>query len=330
MIKIGEFPGVDVKLAREIANENKALLARQLDPITERKKLSNKLTFKQFAEQIYLPDAKIRKKSWLDDQRKLSSDMYQTFGDRQLAEITRSDISQYISMILSRTSKSTANRHRALLSSFFNMAIAHDLLEKNNVEHIKKFEESTNHGRGLTAEELQKMIKALDSANNPVSALAVKLLLATGTRKSECLQLEWKNINIKEGSAKLEMETTKGKRARNVILNPSAIAVLKELETYRQPNNPYVFPTRNGGHLTTIRKTFETCKKQAGIENLRLHDCRHTFCTILATSGVSLYQIQHLIGHRSPAMTQRYSHITDTALKEASKIVSDRLGMAAA
>ena len=327
-LKIGEHPAVSVELARRIANENKALLAQGVDPAQHRIEQAEKLTFRQFAEQVYLPEAQQRKRSWRDDQRKLSSDMYPYFGKKPLTEISRSDISNYIIMILDRTSKSTANRHRALLSSIFNLAIAHELLEKNNVAHIKKYEESTEHGRSLATDELMRLLYALDNAPHQVSALAVKLLLATGMRKSECLKLKWENIDFTEKFANLEMEITKGKRARNVPLNPSAIEILQQLKRHRKAHNPYIFPGYKDTHLTTVRKTFESCKKTAGIENFRLHDCRHTFCSILASSGVSLYMIQNLVGHRSPIMTQRYSHLNTTALQETSKIVSDRLGLA--
>ncbi len=329
-IRIGEFPAVTVELAREITNANKALLAQGLDPAQERVKQSEKLTFKQFAEQIYLPDAMTRKRSWIDDKSKLEKDMYKAFGNQLLADISKGTISKYINGICNRTSQSTANRHRALLSSMMNMAIGHDLLDKNNVTHIPKFAESTEHGRSLLPEELKQLLTVLSAASKPVSALAIKLLLATGMRRSECLQLEWRSIDFNGCFAKLEMETTKCKRARNVILNPSAIAILKELERYKVPGNPYIFPGENGSHLTTVRKTFESSKKAAGIENFRLHDCRHTFCSILATSGASLYMIQKLVGHRSTAMTQRYSHLNEDVMQETSKIVSDQLGLALA
>ena len=147
-------------------------------------------------------------------------------------------------------------------------------------------------------------------------------------RKSECLQLEWRNIDYAKCEAKLERETTKGNRARNVPLNPYAITLLKELERMKKPDNPYVFPRKNGKHLTTVRKTFEICKMVAGIEDFRLHDCRHNFCSRLVDAGVSLYTVQKLVGHQSSAMTQRYSHLNADTLQEASQIASKQLVLA--
>jgi len=328
-LKIGEYPAVNVELARKIANENKALLAQGLDPVRERKKEQKKLTFRQFAEQIYLPDIMPHKKSWVDDKRKLERDMYQTFGEKLLTDITKGDFAQYINSIRNRTSNSTANRHRALLSSIINMAIDHEMLTKNHVQHIKKFPESTEHGRCLTDEELARMLMTLSTANNKMSALAILLLFATGMRKSECLQLEWRNIDYDRCMAKLEMETTKGSRVHHVTLNSAAINALKELNKLRQADSPYVFPGVRGKHLTTVRKTFESCKKVAGIENFRLHDCRHNFCTMLRDLGVSPSTIQKLIGHRSATMTQRYIHHDTDSLQAASQIFAKKLELAA-
>ena len=329
-LKIGEYPAVRVELAREITNKNKVLLAKGEDPAQQRKEQAERLTFQEFAEQTYLPDAISRKKSWKDDKRKLEKDMYKTFGKKLLTDITKGDVTQYINSIRIRTSNSTANRHRALLSSIMNMAVDHEMLGKNNVQHIKKLPESSEHGRKLTDEELTKLLNVLATASNQIAASAVKLLLATGMRKSECLQLEWRNIDYAGCKAKLEMETTKGNRVHHPPLNPFAITTLKELEKLRESDNPYVFPGKNGKHLTTVRNTFESCKKTAGIENFRLHDCRHNLCSRLVTAGVSLYTVQKIVGHRSPAMTQRYSHLSADTLQSASQIASDQLVLAAA
>lgn len=328
-LKIGEFPAVNVELARKIANANKALLAEGLDPAQQRKQQVEKLTFRQFAEQIYLPEIEARKKSWQDDKGKLEKDMYPLFGNKPLVDITKGDVTQYITSIRNRTSNSTANRHRALLSSMMNMAIDHEILTRNNVQHIKKLPEYSEHGRKLTDEELAGLMDALATASNQVAALAIKLLLATGMRKSECLQLEWSNIDYVGCVAKLEEGKTKGNRAHHPPLNDFAITTLRELEKLRQANNPYVFPGKNGKSLTTVRTTFEHCKKLAGIENFRLHDCRHNFITRLSDAGTPSHIVQRLVGHQSLAMTQRYTHHNPDILREASQIASNQLVSAA-
>ena len=329
-IKIGEFPAVNVELARKIADANKALLAQGLDPAQERTKQFERLTFQQFAEQIYLPDAITRKKSSSEDKRKLERDMYKVFGNKLLVDISKGDISRYLNGICNRASGPTANRHRALLSTMMNMAINHDLIEKNNVTHFKKFAETTEHGRSLTQEELGKLLAALATAKNQVSALAIKMLLASGLRKTETLSILRSNINFTECLVRLEAETTKGNRTRYVALNPFAMDILRELEKYKRAGNPYLFPGEGMNRLTEVRKTFESSKRKAAIENFWLHCCRHNFITTLADKGVSPSTIQKLVGHRSLTMTERYIHHSSDTLQATSKIMSDHLNLAVA
>jgi integrase len=323
-INLGEFPAVSVELAREIANANKALAAQGINPTVERQKRLNKLTFKEFSEQMYIPLAKTTKRSWRDDLSKLEKDMYPSFGTKPLEELTKSDVIKYIAKIQKRTSNSTANRHRALLSYMLNVAIDHELLEKNVVESVSKYGERTKFGRSLTADEQEKLLIVLGEEVNQKAALAIKLLLMTGMRKMECLQIKWRNINFDEKHVTLEMATTKGKRERNVVLNSSAMAIIEKLKNHRETGNPYIFPGSNKGmNLTTVKRTFERCKKAAGITNFRLHDCRHNFCSLLVAENVSQPVIQELLGHRSPAMTQRYIHLQPKTLHESAQLVSN-------
>lgn len=325
---LGEFPAVKVELARELANNNKALIAQGFSPVQEREKKLNKPTFQQFAEQIYLPLIMDTKKSWQDDKNKLVADLYPAFGNKAIEAITKSEVVSYLAKIQKRASNSTANRHRALLSNMMNVAIDHEFLEKNVIERIPKLSEPSKFGRALQPEEMERLMKVLDETPHQKSALAIKLLLLTGMRKSECLQIQWSNVDFEQKYVTLEEDTTKGKRARNVVLTPAAMAVIEQLRQFQEKGNPYVFPgSKKGDRLTTLRKVFEGCKKMAGIEDFRLHDCRHNYCSILAANNVSQPVMQELMGHRSPAMTQRYIHLQSSTLHDSAKLVSETLGM---
>jgi integrase len=211
-----------------------------------------------------------------------------------------------------------------------NVAIENELLEKNPVEKIKRLPEPTKCGRRLTPDELKRLFKALDVAINQQAGLAIKLLLLTGMRKGECLKIQWKDVDFKQGLIKLVSSTTKANKGRDVVLNPSAIEILRALEERRVAGNPYVFPGRKEGEsLTCVRNTFRQCKEIAGIEDFRLHDTRHTFCSILVAENVSPAVIQELLGHQSLAMTQRYIHLQPENLREASKRVSEQMRSAA-
>lgn len=93
-----------------------------------------------------------------------------------------------------------------------------------------------------------------------------------------------------------------------------------------------MFPSRQGtrkGHLFDLRKAFERACQEAGIDNFRIHDIRHTFASMAVMSGASLYDVQKLLGHQDIAMTQRYAHLSDEGLKKATAGVANLLDRAA-
>ncbi|WP_279387966.1 tyrosine-type recombinase/integrase [Thiobaca trueperi] len=107
---------------------------------------------------------------------------------------------------------------------------------------------------------------------------------------------------------------TKSSKSRHVVLNPAALALLREQP--RLEGNPYVFPGRVAGQaLNNPIKGFQRILTAAGIENLRIHDLRHSFASLAVNAGATLYQVQHLLGHASPQTTQRYAHLSDEALR---------------
>ena len=226
VIRIGEFPATSLQEARQRANEFKNLVSQGIDPLLERDKVTDVMTFQEFGENEYLPHAQSHKKSWRDDQYKLQSDMFPTFGKLQLSAITGRDIEQYCSRIKARNSPSTANRHLSLLSRMFNLAIQWQFLEKNPCVGVKKFKESGNRERYLSTEEIRAFLKALDNNENRVSANAIRFLLFTGLRMGEAMQLEWKHVDLKKGTAFLPQDTTKSGKSRTVVLNALAVQAL--------------------------------------------------------------------------------------------------------
>jgi len=122
-----------------------------------------------------------------------------------------------------------------------------------------------------------------------------------------------------------------------VHLNAKAKEVIEDLlarkdQEERTRNSQYVFPSRQGtkkGYIYDLRVPFEKACKAAGIENLHIHDLRHTFASMAVSSGADLYAVQRLLGHSDISMTQRYAHLAADDLKRATQGVSDMFDMAA-
>lgn len=325
-LRLGEFPAISELEARTMVLEYKNKLARGIDPREDIQRQQEMPTLKEFCEREFFPHISARKKSYREDVQKLEKSILPELGNRPLTSITGGDVLRFIQRVKQRTSGATANRYLALLSGLFSFAIKIEILTKNPAKGIERYQESSGRERYLSDDEIARFITALKGSHSQLAALALMLLLATGMRKSESLTLPWDCVDLKRGYVKLEMQVTKGNRARLVVLNETAIRILEGLKSYRVTGNPYVFPGQKlGEHLVDLRKVFLTATRKAGIENCRIHDLRHTFCAKLASSGVSLLIIARLAGHRTLRTTERYSHLNDQCLRDATAIMGDQL-----
>jgi integrase len=287
-----------------------------------KEKAKQEKTFREFAMEDYMPFAKTEKKTWKQDLSRLNGRLFDVFGTYSISSITTKDVQMFIGKLKGEMSASSVNRFLSLLARMFNLAIQWGILQVNPCKGIGKAKELKRE-RFLTKEEIKRLLTALDNSENQIAANAIKLLLFTGTRKNEILTLEWKHVNLKEKSFYLPM--TKNGEPRTVVLNDIAVDVLVKMEGYKVAGNPYVFPSRKGsvsGHIIDPKKVFAKVLKEAKIEGFRLHDLRHTYASILVNNGVSLYKVKELLGHQDISITQRYSHLQDEALREASGSVA--------
>jgi integrase len=148
---------------------------------------------------------------------------------------------------------------------------------------------------------------------------AMLLALVTGMRKSEIFKLAWDDVDERRGF--ITIRDPKGVIDQTIPLSDAARELLKQRS--RVKGSPYVFPGRKGGHRVEAGKHFRAIREAAGLpKDFRpMHGLRHTFASNLASSGeVDLYTIQRLLTHKSPLMTQRYSHLRDSTLREASNL----------
>jgi len=327
--RLGEFPAFTVLEARQIVNENKRMIALGIDPMEGREKQSEEFTFKEFFETEYMPNyARKVKKSWRHDQWMYDSDVKKALGDLLLSEISKHTITKFFYSIKDRNSGARANRFLSLISKVMSTAIEWEFLEgENPCRRIKKFKESTGRTRYLTHDEIKRLKEALDESSQKISALAIWFLLTTGCRLGEAMSLTWDNVDMDGKIANLPKEMTKNGSARLILLNAQALETLEKLKAYKMKGNPHVFPgTGPTGHLVTPRRAFDTVKERATLEDLHLHDLRHSFASLAISNGnTSLYTVSKLLGHQNQTMTMRYSHLAQKSLTEATDSVASEL-----
>lgn len=317
-MRLGTYPGTTIADARQRVQENKAKLDVNIDPQDTTDRIKGMPTFREHAS-AYLKFVQGYKRSADADESKLRIYLNDYFGDRRLCDITTRDIQTYHMMISRKLSKSSSNRHLALLSMMFNISIQWNILERSPTKGVKKFKEDNQTQRFLSEEEIGRLYQAMEAEDNKVAVNALKLLLLTGCRREEILKLKWDDVSLESSTIFLPDSKT---GSRYVQLNAAAVELLNGIDRVSK----FVFPGHHDGEnkpLNNPRKCFTRLLLSAKIAgNVRLHDLRHTHASILVNQGASLFVVQKALGHSNPITSQRYSHLSDKTLRDASETVS--------
>ena len=220
-----------------------------------------------------------------------------------------------------------ANRAVEMLFRIYRAAEERELIpEGSNPCRQVAMNRQRRHERFLTDEEFRRLGRVLDEAERSEgamarAAMAVRLLLLTGCRKNEILSLRWDHVDLEAREMRLGDSKT---GSRTVQLSPAAAAVLARVP--RINGNPHVIPgTRRGSRMSGLQRPWDRIRKSAGLEDMRLHDCRHSFASRALALGESLPMIGRLLGHSQVQTTARYAHLARDSVHEAARRVSDRI-----
>ena len=316
-LRVGRFGEVTLAQARKSVQQVRGSAALGADPAAERDQARQVPTFGEFAVR-YMAHAKSHKRSWKDDDGWLRNWLVPALGRRALDAVTTRDISRLHSRVKDERSVVAANRVLSLVKHLFNLAIQWGEAKQNPAKGIRLFREVAR-ARFLDPGEVRRLVAALDQEPNRTIASFFHTLLLTGARRSEAMQATWAEIDFDRRLWTVPASRSKSGRARHI---PLSDAVVKVLLTLPGPDQgPHVFPGRHHGKsLNNPAKNWAAACKRAGLEGVRIHDLRHSFASILAANGRSLVEIQHLLGHQSPMMTNRYAHLSNGALLDAANV----------
>ena len=179
--------------------------------------------------------------------------------------------------------------------------------------------------RFLDKSEIERLVEVLVRDENQVAAKAIMLLLLTGARRNEITHACWEHVNLK--SSTLFVPLSKSGRSRYVFLDAAAIDVLRSVP--QLPGNPYVFPSPvTGRPCASLHFPWHRIRTEAGLSDVRLHDLRHTFASVLINKGKRLYTVQRLLGHANARATQRYAHLDQQSLVEATEAMGSLVSSA--
>lgn len=275
------------------------------------------MTLDRFFHGYYLPHASQHKRSINRDESLYRVHIAPRFKDVPLQSISRLEVQKFHNDLRSQgLSPASADHGIKLMRRFLNLALQWDFIEKNALKGIKLFNVDNQVENYLDDKQLARLLHVLKTDHNRPICHILIFLLSTGARLNEALTASWKNVSEEGRTWKVDAKKSKSKKSRSVPLNDSALWVLSQLDS--KGNSEYLFPSpATGKPYTAFTYQWYRIRQLAGL-NLRIHDLRHTFASLLVSNGRSLFEVQQILGHSDPKVTMRYAHLSSKALLEAS------------
>ena len=254
--------------------------------------------------------------SWLLDARLLPA-----FGTKPLDRITAAQVRRWFD-VLSRTAPGNANHALTLFRQIMNFALARGHVDRNPAQGVRP-NRRPRLTRFLSREEIARLHRALDGHSGKRSqaqADIIRLLLLTGCRRSEIMRLRWSEVH---DETLMLADSKTG--PRKVPLNSQARRVL---DRQKREGSAFVFPSPR--HPSRPRglemRLWYRVRREAGIEDCRLHDLRHTHASHAVINGVPIPVVSRMLGHSSVGMTMRYAHLGDRETEAAAERIGQSIG----
>jgi integrase len=318
--------------ARERAQVLLGSVADGQDPAEKREEDRLDLTITELCD-LYIKEGCATKKetTLITDKGRIERHIKPLLGKRHVKTLTRGDIERFMVDVANgktamtektkprgravvRGGKGAASRSVLLLGAIFTFAKNRGLRSDNPAHGIKTYKPRKME-RFLSPKELSSLGEALlDAENNgmtPSAVNAIRLLAMTGCRKSEILELKWDYVDFEQSCLRLPDSKTGSKV---ISVGAAVLELLNKIPKVKK--NPYVLPgSVEKHHFVGLTKAWQKIRKMAKIEDVRIHDLRHSFASVGAAGGDSLYMIGKLLGHSQASTTQRYAHLADDPLK---------------
>ncbi len=319
--------------ARQIIKD----LLKEIDERGESSLDSSRLTFAQLAthyNERYVTPARFidsRKVSGLRSHyevKRIVKILSDHFGTKRLREITHGDILQFKTERLDKLVKfkkapsrqrsvATVNRELATLRRMLSIAFREGWILRHpfsGSDTVISMSEETKRIRVLSAAEEALLLDACDGPRETLKSIII-CALDTGMRRGEILSLRWRDVDLEARRINIQAMNTKTLKSRSVPVTPRLLDELTKLPN-RDPS------TRVFGITDTVKRSWATAKRIAGIADLKFHDLRHTCATRLVQGGLPLAEVSRILGHTSVVTTFRYANVDDSTLDRATAILS--------
>jgi integrase len=352
-VAIGEHGRLTAEEARAEAKKLLGAVEKGADPIAERRAAREVRTFRAVAEDWLRLHVRAKRETRTAEEyeRLLRNRVYPVIGAKRVVDIRRADLTR-LHVAMSATPRA-ANHAMSVVSAIWNWAARRDevIAAANPAKGVERYPERGRE-RFLKTDELARLGDALREGESiglaysidetkptakhapkpdrrrvkldPFAVAAIRLLLLTGARLREILDAQWSQVDLGRGVLFLPRSKT-GRKP--VYLSAAAQAVLASLP--RIEGNPYIIAgARDSAPRADLKGPWERVRHAARLEDLRIHDLRHSFASFGAGASLGLPIIGKLLGHSQAATTHRYAHLDADPLRRAADTIGATIAAA--
>jgi integrase len=332
-LTIGDVSAWPIATARERASELRRMIDAGGDPLGQMEEKRSAPTVADLAARFVEEALSSRAPRTQEEYRgMLTGYILPAIGKKKVAAVEIEDLERLHRKITGEGKPRRANATLTIAHVLFEAAIRWRMRTDNPAKRIDRNPERPRE-RYLSGEEIERLMTALDrwQPTWPASVDAIRLLLLTGARRGEVLGMAWEHVDLEAGVWSKPPAATKQRRSHRVPLSPEAVELLRRRHAEHDGRvvslrrDDRVF--RGEGRMEfKLEHHWRVIRAAAGIEDVRLHDLRHSYASLLVNQGYSLPMIGALLGHSEPTTTNRYVHLFDKELREATASVGKIVG----
>ncbi|MFN3953379.1 MAG: tyrosine-type recombinase/integrase [Pararhodobacter sp.] len=334
---LGRWPEWSVTAARERARELRRAIDEGHDPLALKEEFRDAPRVRDMIDRYIAEHVpRLARNNGSDQVSMLRKMVEPAWGNLLVSEITKSEVAKFLDFVAEgrpRPSKAKpnnrarklqghkptpirANRMGEMLRKMFTLAMEWEWRADNPAQGFHRRIEHARE-RFLSPEELTRLAAVLDSAEDQRAAAIIRICMLTGARVGEVRQARFEQFNLDYAIWSKPASTTKQRKIHRVPISQDVVTIVRQRQLVVARGNPWLFPSETaiGKPVHDVRRFWVMVQREADLPDVRIHDLRHTFASLLVSGGASLEIIGRLLGHSQMQTTQRYAHLMESPLR---------------